>query len=253
MLALKSSASCSETYSDMEPCATIGKTVLSAPPLIRWPDPQGPFGSFERFGWEWQQDISVDENLLTLAYVIRRNRIFISGYNAGTCGAVFARVTDGDEHNGQAVVDIIGLSVNAPPRFEPSGESGRRRAGRAHVVAEVKSHNEIHAEMQVIARCARAGIPLRGAWAYISLPPCWECSKALIATSVDRIVIKDYRSFGSETGLRWRLVAKAANVEVVKLSCGEGLRAYEDQLWASWRAQRGLDRAGIKALAREML
>ena len=47
---------------------------------------------------------------------------------------------------------------------------------------------EIHAEMNAIIWAAREGISIKGATIYVTLEPCSECSKNLIASGIRRVV-----------------------------------------------------------------
>ena len=47
---------------------------------------------------------------------------------------------------------------------------------------------EIHAEMNAIIWAARQGISIEGATIYVTLEPCSECSKNVIASGIKRIV-----------------------------------------------------------------
>jgi dCMP deaminase len=58
---------------------------------------------------------------------------------------------------------------------------------------------EIHAEMNAIIWAARKGISIEGACIYVTLEPCSECSKNLIASGIKRIVYaKEYEHTHSE-------------------------------------------------------
>jgi len=58
---------------------------------------------------------------------------------------------------------------------------------------------EIHAEMNAIIWAARKGISIEGASIYVTLEPCSECSKNLIASGIKRIVYeKAYEHTNSE-------------------------------------------------------
>ncbi|QOP42200.1 deoxycytidylate deaminase [Sulfurimonas marina] len=58
---------------------------------------------------------------------------------------------------------------------------------------------EIHAEMNAIIWAARKGISIEGATIYVTLEPCSECSKNLIASGIKRIVyLKPYEHTHSE-------------------------------------------------------
>lgn len=59
---------------------------------------------------------------------------------------------------------------------------------------------EIHAEMNAIIWAARKGISIEDGTIYVTLEPCSECSKNLIASGIKRIVYaKAYEHTHSET------------------------------------------------------
>ncbi|PHQ91388.1 MAG: dCMP deaminase [Sulfurimonas sp.] len=59
---------------------------------------------------------------------------------------------------------------------------------------------EIHAEMNAIIWAARKGISIENASIYVTLEPCSECSKNLIASGIKRIVYaKEYEHTHSDT------------------------------------------------------
>ncbi len=59
---------------------------------------------------------------------------------------------------------------------------------------------EIHAEMNAIIWAARNGISIDGATIYVTLEPCSECSKNLIASGIKRIIYaKEYEHTNSES------------------------------------------------------
>jgi dCMP deaminase len=58
---------------------------------------------------------------------------------------------------------------------------------------------EIHAEMNAIIWAAREGISIKGATIYVTLEPCSECSKNVIASGIKRIVYeKSYEHTNSK-------------------------------------------------------
>ena len=58
---------------------------------------------------------------------------------------------------------------------------------------------EIHAEMNAIIWAARKGISIENATIYVTLEPCSECSKNIIASGIKRIVYeKAYEHTNSE-------------------------------------------------------
>lgn len=224
--------------------------------MLRWPEREGPFGAFDSFGWQWQQAESVDANLLTLASVVRFNCIKVKGHSGGRCGAVLCRPprygTAATE--GLVEIEILGMGVNAPPRFVPAHWLAADRAPQEEVLG-----TKIHAEMQIVGRCARHGIALAGAWAYVALPPCWECFKGLIAAGVSRMVFTaDYTMQPDhhskvKVGTREELFARASGVDWVPMAPCKRREARLHLLWERWKARNGMDRAAIKALATEHL
>jgi dCMP deaminase len=79
-----------------------------------------------------------------------------------------------------------------------------------------------HAEQNVIAQAARAGIALEGGTLYTHMMPCYVCAKMLITAGIKRIVAKkDYHA-----AIQSKKVFKEAGVEVVLLS--EDMEEYEN-------------------------
>ncbi len=59
---------------------------------------------------------------------------------------------------------------------------------------------EIHAEMNAIIWAAREGISIKDATIYVTLEPCSECSKNLIASGIKKIVYaQEYEHTHSQT------------------------------------------------------
>ena len=58
---------------------------------------------------------------------------------------------------------------------------------------------EIHAEMNAIIWAAREGISIKNATIYVTLEPCSDCSKNIIASGIKRIVYgKSYEHINSD-------------------------------------------------------
>lgn len=63
-----------------------------------------------------------------------------------------------------------------------------------HVLRDGHCIATIHAEMNALLYCAKEGISVKGATAYITHFPCLNCTKALIQAGISKIVYKeDYR------------------------------------------------------------
>jgi dCMP deaminase len=89
--------------------------------------------------------------------VIRENRIVATGYNGvpsghDHCNTLFATTFDRDEHH------------------------------------EWAHENELHAEQNAVAFCAKNGISMRDCTVLVSISPCIHCAKLLINTGVKKVV-----------------------------------------------------------------
>jgi dCMP deaminase len=74
---------------------------------------------------------------------------------------------------------------------------------------------EIHAEMNAIIWAAREGIKIDGATIYVTLEPCSDCSKNVIASGIKRIVYdKSYEHTNSDIISKF---IKDNNVSIEKL------------------------------------
>ena len=50
---------------------------------------------------------------------------------------------------------------------------------------------EIHAEMNAIVWAARKWIPIEGATIYCTYEPCWDCTRAILAAGIKKIVYSE--------------------------------------------------------------
>lgn len=74
----------------------------------------------------------------------------------------------------------------------PSGSSHCTEQGYCYPGVDICSQSSlpsraIHAEANAIAQCARHGIPTEGAIIYITLEPCLNCLKLIIAAGIKEI------------------------------------------------------------------
>lgn len=76
---------------------------------------------------------------------------------------------------------------------------------------------EIHAEMNALIWAARKGISIEGATIYVTLEPCSECSKNVIAAGIKRIVYdKAYEHTQSDIISKF---IKDNGVQIEQISC----------------------------------
>lgn len=74
---------------------------------------------------------------------------------------------------------------------------------------------EIHAEMNAIIWAAREGISIKDATIYVTLEPCSECSKNIIASGIKRIVYeKSYEHTNSDMVTKF---LKDNDVEIMQI------------------------------------
>jgi len=82
---------------------------------------------------------------------------------------------------------ILSTGYNGtPPGFTNCSEHWNNEYTDEH--HEWSKTYEIHAEMNAIIWAAREGISIDGATIYVTLEPCSDCSKNLIASGIKRIV-----------------------------------------------------------------
>eukprot|EP00933_Yihiella_yeosuensis_P015261 TRINITY_DN13372_c0_g1_i2.p1 TRINITY_DN13372_c0_g1~~TRINITY_DN13372_c0_g1_i2.p1 ORF type:complete len:302 (-),score=46.73 TRINITY_DN13372_c0_g1_i2:203-1108(-) len=225
--------------------------------VIQMPS-SGPFQDFETFGWSHNPKLSLDENLLSLAYAGRYNCYKVAGYTGGRCSAMICHPPRLCKDSNSVKVEVVGFGINSPPRFAPAPEGFARvrnveAAGIRPNARRKRAYNEIHSEMQVIARCARRGISMKGLWMYVALPPCWECCKAIIAAGVARVVFRSYteREKIERKDKRQKLHAQALGISWVECDVSREQEEYVENLWKTWKKERSLDHASLKALASE--
>jgi len=166
-------------------------------PLLRWEatargGDDDPWGHIEDFGWSWDTRFSEDENLLNLAFAVSHNTYrFNRGMKCGLYGAVLCRHKD---EKGSPRIEILALGMHFPVNLA-SEESRvdemlavRPRSQKEIMGCKSKS---LHAEVMLVARCAREGIATDGCWLYCLQAPCWNCVKALMMAGITRIVFQE--------------------------------------------------------------
>ncbi|CAE7431948.1 CD [Symbiodinium sp. CCMP2592] len=233
-----------------------------------------PFQHYGTFGWTYQDAWALEENLISLVTATHLNSVKHDGYHGGHCSAVLCKPRWEDDE--LVELRVIGLGVNAPPRFEPGnpqknpqsfGERSLRRLrsdkafSKYSLLGRPRRGNEIHAEMQILSRCARAGISTSGGWMCIQTAPCWDCCKALIAAGISRVLFEAapgqaqrlLRDDGLETlgfaempqkpdgtVLNWGIpilqswdISESAALQILRRFLADGLRRYEASLFGS--------------------
>eukprot|EP00913_Durusdinium_trenchii_P019878 g18685.t1 len=188
------------------------------------------------FGWRWSPDLSLDENLLRLALLARLNCFKVANYTAGRCSAMMCRPP---RINGSHVeIEVIGFGINTPPRFGTIPRDPN--AGMRPWNRKEPPQNEIHSEMQIIGRCAREGIPMKGSWLYVALPPCWECCKALVAAGVARVLFKGKGRRAPAAimeNAKEKVFAEAFGMEWLHAEFSLEREQYLDEMWEAYKKE----------------
>lgn len=114
----------------------------------------------------------------------------------------------------QSSYNILSIGLNGTPKGQPNCNEIWERAeekgdwykntinGKIHVWEGHKRWsevNEIHAEVNALAKCNENGISAKDSIAYISYSPCLNCSKMLVAFGIRKVVfINKYDNFESD-------------------------------------------------------
>jgi len=129
--------------------------------------------TFDIYDWSPDATISIDENFLDVALMVCRTSVCVQGL----MGCIFVKPLPAPHVPADLSAEltaefylsaIIASSINTP-------------------FYKVLT-SDIHAEINAISACSRAGIATEKASAYISMPPCKDCFQALIQAGVRRIV-----------------------------------------------------------------
>lgn len=75
--------------------------------------------------------------------------------------------------------------------------------------------NEIHAEQNAIGYAARAGLSTDGATMYVTLSPCHNCAKMIVAAGIKQVVVLEVYDRAGPDWDKW-LLKNNVNVHVVK-------------------------------------
>ena len=91
----------------------------------------------------------------------------------------------------------VGAIIVKDNRIISTGYGGAP-SGMPHCLDEgcLMGNNEgcirtIHAEVNTIAFAARSGISVKGATMYVTLSPCYNCSKLIINSGIKRVIYKE--------------------------------------------------------------
>ncbi|CAK9055179.1 unnamed protein product [Durusdinium trenchii] len=244
-------ALCPAWHTVLRPRPLPARTLRRAhvQPIVRLPNSSSPFENFETFGWRWSPDLSLDENLLRLALLARLNCFKVANYTAGRCSAMMCRPPRINVSHVE--IEVIGFGINTPPRFGTIPRDPN--AGMRPWNRKEPPQNEIHSEMQIIGRCAREGIPMKGSWLYVALPPCWECCKALVAAGVARVLFKGKGRRAPAAimeNAKEKVFAEAFGMEWLHAEFSLEREQYLDEMWEAYKKELRITSPKEKGLIR---
>lgn len=134
---------------------------------------------------EYQQ-FSKCARLHVAALLVNDGRILCCGYNGTPAG----QVNCNELFNGKVIDGVSHYYVRDNPH-EAWRETNERDWRAAH--HEFSEKNEIHAEMNCIAQGFRHGVDVENASLIISLQPCDNCAKLIVASGIkDVYFVDDY-------------------------------------------------------------
>jgi len=110
---------------------------------------------------------------------------------------------------------ILSTGYNGtPPGYENCCDYWDNKYTKEH--HEWSKTYEIHAEMNSIIWAAREGISIKGATIYVTLEPCNDCSKNIIASGIKRIVYdKSYEHTNSDIITQF-IIKNGVSIEQIK-------------------------------------
>ena len=110
---------------------------------------------------------------------------------------------------------ILSTGYNGtPPKYTNCSEHWKDGYTKDH--HEWSKMYEIHAEMNAIIWAAREGISIKDATIYVTLEPCSQCSKNLIASGIKRIVYEQSYEYADSKILLEFLKSNGLTIEQIK-------------------------------------
>jgi dCMP deaminase len=101
------------------------------------------------------------------------------------------------------------------------GSCFRRRSG-ASDAGKYDNCRSAHAEANAIAQAAKNGIDVKGADVYITLYPCYVCTKLLVQAGIKRVYYEyEYKSPDSKRDKLWEEALKEAGLTIEKVNISE--------------------------------
>lgn len=106
------------------------------------------------------------------------------------------------------------------PNVEHCSDEGacfRRRSGAADA-GKYDNCRSAHAEANAIAQAAKTGIDINGADIYVTLYPCYVCTKLLVQAGIKKVFYEyEYESQDEKRDKLWEEALKQANLKTEKI------------------------------------
>lgn len=130
----------------------------------------------------------------TGAIIVRNKQVLSTGYNGSMPG--IAHCTD-------------------------DGACFRRSSG-ASDAGKYDNCRSAHAEANAIAQAAKNGIDIEGAEIYVTLYPCYVCTKLLVQAGIKKVYYEfEYKSPDAKRDKLWEEALKQAGLEIEKVNISE--------------------------------
>ena len=110
---------------------------------------------------------------------------------------------------------IIGTGYNGTPKgfSNVCEEIGDNFNGHRMEQVSVTKREVLHAESNAIMKCAKSTQSSEGSTLYVTMSPCFECSKLIIQSGIERVFYKE--EYRDKEGIE---LLKSSGINVLKLN-----------------------------------
>lgn len=134
------------------------------------------------------------------AILVKDKNIIAMGYNGTPAG-----------FDNKCEIENYDRSLVYPDADEMLDEMTEEERKKAFEPVSLTTKREVlHAESNAIAKCARGDIGSEGATLYVTMSPCFECSKMIIQAGIKKVVFKELYRRGDGLDL-----LKKAGIETI--------------------------------------
>ena len=111
---------------------------------------------------------------------------------------------------------IMSASNGTPDNTLPCNEGGCPRCSSG--IPQLQGYDIcacVHAEVNLIAKAAKKGIPTEGTTVYCTLRPCLGCLKMMIQAGVKRVIFNDSYTLDPELEQVWWRITNEAGIAMI--------------------------------------